>query len=188
MQVQTIEIPKDKARAAYLSYREQVKTQRTKDLELMRKAYLAASQGKKLVDIFEVFSKLGTDNQKRPMLAICRGGFKWVHYRAYDDGAVFKGNDGLRWYSNNQTSWNSVRLRGIGYPRNYSHDHRAMVPIVPAHLRPASAIANYHILFEPRWESVPADPILLKHLGGTLYAVLASWDETPIENAVLRGL
>ena len=45
-----------------------------------------------------------------------------------------------------------------------------------------------HLLWEPRWERrprPPGDPALLKHLAGPLYAVLATWDLTPVEQAVL---
>lgn len=41
---------------------------------------------------------------------------------------------------------------------------------------------------EAQWRPVPpVDPFLLKHLGGTLYVVLAQWDLTPLEQAVLAG-
>jgi hypothetical protein len=68
---------------------------------------------------------------------------------------------------------------------------RAMAPNIPPQLRPAYHLRNFHLLWEAQWEldrSVPpGDPALLKHLGGDLYAVLAVWDLTPIEQAVLAG-
>lgn len=33
----------------------------------------------------------------------------------------------------------------------------------------------------------PGDPALLKHMGGDLYAILAVWDLSPLERAVLAG-
>jgi len=45
--------------------------------------------------------------------------------------------------------------------------------------------------FEADWKPVrdrrraPGDPALLKHLGGPFYAVLATWDLTFVEQAVL---
>jgi hypothetical protein len=33
----------------------------------------------------------------------------------------------------------------------------------------------------------PEDPALLKHIGGDLYAVLAVWNLTELERAVLSG-
>lgn len=68
---------------------------------------------------------------------------------------------------------------------------RAMAPNIPPGLRPAHHLRNYHLLWEAEWQldrSVPpGDPALLKQLGGDLYAVLAVWDLTPIEQAVLAG-
>jgi hypothetical protein len=64
---------------------------------------------------------------------------------------------------------------------------RAIVPQVPAPLRPNSHLRNYHILWEAEWDGVPTDPALLKHLGGDLYALLAVWDLSPLERAVLAG-
>lgn len=37
------------------------------------------------------------------------------------------------------------------------------------------------------WKLPPGDPLLLKHLAGTLYAVLAVWDLTELERAVFGG-
>ena len=64
---------------------------------------------------------------------------------------------------------------------------RAIVPQVPAPLRPNSHLRNYHVLWEAEWDGVPTDPALLKHLGGDLYALLAVWDLSPLERAVLAG-
>ena len=67
-------------------------------------------------------------------------------------------------------------------------DARAMVPPVPPVHRPVSSLGNYHVLFEAIWEQVaPKDPALLKHIGGDLYVVCATWDLTEIERTVLAG-
>lgn len=66
----------------------------------------------------------------------------------------------------------------------------AMVPSIPAALRPSTALGNFHILWEAEWKVrpiPPGDPALLKHVGGDLYAVLAVWDLSPLEQAVLAG-
>jgi hypothetical protein len=65
----------------------------------------------------------------------------------------------------------------------------AIVPTIPPDLRPPHALRGYHILWEAAWTPTPpSDPVLLKSLGGPLYAVLAQWDLTPLERAVLRGI
>ena len=65
---------------------------------------------------------------------------------------------------------------------------QAIVPTVPPQYRPGHHLRNFHILFEPVWNPSRAphpDPILLKHLRADLYAVLATWDMTALEAAVL---
>lgn len=68
---------------------------------------------------------------------------------------------------------------------------RAMVPNVPPPLRPRAHLRNFLILWEAEWQldrSVPpGDPALLRPIGGELYELLAVWDLTPIEQAVLAG-
>jgi hypothetical protein len=46
------------------------------------------------------------------------------------------------------------------------------------------------VLWEADWKVhpvPPGDPALLKHIGGDLYAVVAVWDLTPLEQAVLAA-
>jgi len=67
-----------------------------------------------------------------------------------------------------------------------------IVPSIPAPLRPTSSLEGYHVLFESEgWHEeappAPRDPALLKHIGGDLYAVLAVWDLTELERAVIAG-
>ena len=71
-----------------------------------------------------------------------------------------------------------------------SRDGEARVPMVPAGLRPAHALSNYFTLWEATWSRIaPKDPALLKDIGDGLYIVLAVWDLTELERAVigLRG-
>lgn len=50
------------------------------------------------------------------------------------------------------------------------------------------APAQRFILWEvDRWiPEPPRDPFLLKHIGAGLYAILAAWELTEIERAVMR--
>lgn len=74
----------------------------------------------------------------------------------------------------------------------WPHEMAAMAPSVPPALRPNPHLRNYHLLWEAEWKQPrrlvpPGDPALLHHVGGELYAVLACWDLTPLEQAVLAG-
>ena len=75
------------------------------------------------------------------------------------------------------------------FPREVENGYRtskAVVPSIPPRLRPKIAYSNLHILWEAEWETVPTDPMLLRHLDGALYVVLAVWDLTDLEKAVLK--
>jgi hypothetical protein len=69
----------------------------------------------------------------------------------------------------------------------------SMVPIVPPKHRPARGLGDRLVLWEAddwTWTRVPAppgDPALLKHVGGDLYAVEATWNLTDLERLVLSG-
>jgi hypothetical protein len=71
--------------------------------------------------------------------------------------------------------------------RTSRSDHEAMVPMIPAHLKPRRGLANYHILWEAEWERVPPrDPYLLRRIGkADLWLVVAHWDLTEVERAAL---
>jgi hypothetical protein len=68
---------------------------------------------------------------------------------------------------------------------------KAPTPLVPASILNLvdSDLKNYFILWEvEKWEQVPPkDPMLLKQLTPNLYAVMATWDLTELERAVIRG-
>lgn len=77
---------------------------------------------------------------------------------------------------------------------------RALLPTVPPHLRPTRMlygervlmdISRFVVMWEAEWQLdrtvPPGDPVLLRHIGGTLYRVYAKWDLTPVEQAVLAG-
>jgi hypothetical protein len=69
----------------------------------------------------------------------------------------------------------------------------AMVPLVPPKHRPARGLGGHHVFWEVdewRWSMLPPpprDPALLRHVGGDIYAVLATWELTELERLVLEG-
>lgn len=71
-----------------------------------------------------------------------------------------------------------------------------MAPLVPADVRPATGqLRDWHVLWEveawhdsPQTMTPPRDPYLLRYIGGSLWAVLAEWDLTELERAVMRDL
>jgi hypothetical protein len=84
----------------------------------------------------------------------------------------------------------------ISSPRvnNHAPSGYALVPIVPPSVRGNLDLSQHFILWEvERWadnarEVGPdVDPFLLRRVGSDLYAVVGSWDLTPLEQAILAG-
>lgn len=156
--------------------------------DALRAAYLELARGRKVLQITQVLGEAGLDERRLPRLAIARIDWPQVWFS-------FRGT--FYW---TPQSWltRGERLEAVALGRGAlaagrSHREleavsaRSMVPIVPPQFRPATA-RGYYILFEPVWQRVPdPDPILLRRLPGGFFAVLAQWDMTPVERAVLFG-
>lgn len=159
------------------------------DEELMR-AYRALAQGQRILNLPTIMRRAGVNTQNQPNLAIARANWKDCYFHANNNGhAVFSSEDWLGWRRAKNHA--VIKFPTNMYPqatRNLTHRLKALVPAIPAHLRPSGDLGEYHILWEPKWEPVaPADPLLLKQVSETIYIVLAQWDLTPIEQAVLEG-
>lgn len=191
MELQTITAPGDteqeqrqSARKAFLEYRAAVRERHNEEDAQIMRGYRALSQGKQLLHLTDTIRAGGLDKDGRPRLAIMRADQRWCYFTTTWDGWTLT-NDGQAWRSKHRDRFrfsNDVLpvKREIG-------DAKALVPLIPPCHRPAIALSNFHILWEADWQRVPRDPALLRHLGGDLYAVVAVWDLTEVERAVLGG-
>jgi hypothetical protein len=185
------------AREAFEQYREQVKARHSEEDEQLMRGYKALAEGKSLLNLHDVMRTAGVDEKNRPKLAICRADAEWCWYENSGTRPAEFAIDRRTLQSCRYLSSKKVLLPVGTLPRcerrrtngsqswNETAVLRAMVPTVPPRLRPRAALLNYFTLWEAEWETVPVDPMLLKHITGPLYAVLATWDLTPLEQAVL---
>lgn len=204
----TIKMDRDTARKHFLDYRRAVRERHNEEDRQIMRGYQAMSQGKQLIRLTEVIQAGGVHPDGMPKLAVAQSDTDWVYCQRTQEGRVEflprpwvdgRHRKGIsRFPAGTLPRWSCVTLgcdQSIPY---WKHRHpatgsglRAMVPVVPAGLRPKHSLSNYMTLFEvDRWEIAPrppGDPALLKHVGGDLYAVLAVWDLTPLEQAVLAG-
>lgn len=186
MNVATIEMEPAKAKELWLEYRAAVREQnREEDRDIMT-GYKALSEGKKIIDVHQAIARGGCDELGRPKLAIIRADAQWCWLdRHWGNSLRFSMEQNPR---NNYTT-RFITLRGelFGPEIQKLHGyHKALVPSIPPRFRPKGALENYHILFEAEWQAIPPkDPMLLRHLTGSLYVVLACWDLTELERAVL---
>lgn len=188
MNVQTITMLRQQAQQAFREYREAFRKYGEKRDRALMHGYKALAKGKQVIDLAEVMKAAGIDANRRPLLAVGRADATEIWLRRSSDGSAAFWMD--RW-----PTWRATRRCVSLPPGTFTWNHqspaslseaRATVPLIPARYRPANVLSNYHLLWEADWEDVPRDPMLLRRLDGMLFAVLAVWDLTELERAVLR--
>jgi hypothetical protein len=181
MNVPTITMPKAEALQAYREYRTAVRANPNRQDRAIMLGYKALSKGNAIIDLVQVMQAAGVhEGTKLPKLAVARA--DWEHVRfsssSWRNLWAFESWPG-------KTNGPRILVPSRTLPEAGFGGHRAIVPIIPPKLRPVGDLSGYCILWEADWKRAPGDPFLLKHLVGTMYAVLAVWDLTPLEQAVL---
>lgn len=212
MDLQPMTMDRTEARRAFLEYRNAVHTaldrevetyderkreaiaeQRTADEVLMR-GYRQLSLGKQLINLRDTIRAGGEDEQHRPRLAIARADEQSIHLERSADGSVRFHGGWQRMDQRDPRTARSItlpagtlsRLEPDAQGRLAAVHANAIVPTIPPRLRPAEP-SRYHVLWEAEWRrAAPRDPALLRALGDGLYVVLAVWDLTDLERAVLE--
>lgn len=192
-----------RARQCFLDYRKAVRETRgltpgmpipandnSDDAVLMR-SYRAIARGQRVLNLHQVMQQAGLNAMNwLPKLAICRADRTHGSVRLRRDGsATFYSEQRPPWGFKPQSS-TVQRLPANTFERGRHDDDKSawcVAPSIPPAYRPASKLEHYHLLWEAHWNQVPVDPLLLRSLGGGMFAVLAQWDLTPLEQAVLRG-
>lgn len=186
----TMQIPWGEAQDAYRHYRQAIKANRaTKDDVAIARAYHALMRGKKVIDVLHAIATGGLNNRGLPKLAIARADWAFVHAWWYDQRCIFSAKEQPYGYrGGQQAATHNVGVRFAERPVDWTVTSKAQVPSIPPQFRPTSALSGYRLLFEAVWEQrPPVDPLLLKHIEGPFYVVLAAWDLSPLEQAVLRA-
>ncbi len=172
--------------------------------EVLRDTYRAMALGQRVLNLGSVLRTAGLNRKKLPVLAVGRADWKDV-FLTYQNfhGQQFlfsKNRHTSRNYRKDEWEDGALSFSHMTFGSELSNEKwrddnnysrlpaKAMVPSVPAWLRPAGDLSDFHILWEAEWEvAPPVDPLLLKHISGPMYAVLAQWDLTGVERAVLEG-
>lgn len=205
MQVETVSVEQDEARQNLADlkklFKENADIAKNKIYRELQRAYGHMKHGGKVIDIYQAFKDTGVGEDGHPKIAIVRADAKVCHLFKYTKGrAIFSHKGPERWGRHN-TGQARKSEREIGIPEGTfdwdrvewreSH-HITTVPIIPPailieqvryHLR------NYFILWEVEdWKmEPPKDPLLLKLITPNLFAVLATWDLSELERAIIRS-
>lgn len=196
----TMTMPRAEAREAYRAYKAQLKSPKaTREDVLLYRAYRALVRGCKIIDVNRAIGAAGFNARGLPKLAICLAPAVWCHYEIWTPHGhpmrqhVFSPRGG-QWAHNRRGRHDKQLFSGeVAVPVTAfatapvaNPSARAHVPLIPPQHRPTDKLEHYHVLWEANWEDVPVDPLLLKHIDGPFYVVLAAWDLTLVEQSVLR--
>lgn len=190
--------PVAEAKVALREYQDALKQRHDDELAEVMLGLRQLVKGNALVRLSDSLKAAGVDEEGMPRLAICRADEKWCRVEMRrDGGATFRGykTEGWNGDQDHRSLLRRVRVAQDTFSRHDkdlwnhpSRNRRAVVPIVPPAYRPKFALSNYHILWEAEWQAFPpVDPMLLKRISGDLFAVVAQWDLTDLERAVLGG-
>jgi hypothetical protein len=169
-----LNVTKDGALAVLEEYESVPVDERTAHDKSMLAMARAVKDDKKVIDLVQVIRAGGADRGGRPRLAVCLANQRVCTY----DRGLFSGGDGT-----NQNVWH-LREQAEQFRTVFSGRGTSIVPIVPPRARKGK-ITECLTLFEADWQDVPADPALLKPIGGVYYEVLSEWDLTELERAML---
>jgi hypothetical protein len=189
MKVEELSMDREKARGLWRKYHEHVSYQQPYDAEIAA-IYKRLAQGKTVIKAIESIRAAGLNGANLPKLAICRADFREVRLRIEERSISFGPDQWPKAHHHRRSvsiPWPNAEKEMLSHQRN-RWQISAVVPIIPVHLRPARGLANYHILWEAEWEKkYPVDPYLLRRFGGDAWLVVAAWDLTDVERAVMAN-
>lgn len=212
MNVHTITMDPGEAQAKLDAYRAQLAKRHSQDLTEWRAAeaaYAELAKGTPLLDPIAAIREAGWRTDGRPTLAIARADQRFCAWAAIRTSRWWDEKRSAYVGPWSPMSWQFVATRTRRWDRQRSSDLRfeiggvtepppaepktgcAMVPMVPADVFPARGcdLSKHFVLWEVEsWAAAPpVDPILLRPIGGNLYAVVAAWDLTELERAIIAG-
>lgn len=191
MNLPTIEVSEEEATAKLAEYEAALKHERSAEDEAIAQAYRAAKRGLRVVRLSEAVAMGGFFDNGLPRIAIARADATECFVTWSADDLLYAEEPGWPRSNTALVGRHTVRvpMRDVAIPtvRNW-HRGRAPVPLIPPKHRPKRyRLHRCHVLWEvDAWNMVPArDPALLRHIRGDLWAVLAVWDLTELERAIL---
>jgi len=196
METQKITVSRSEAEQLYRQYKTHAAYSEPIDWEVQR-TYDLLRKGKVIIRALESIKQAGLNREFLPKLALTVATATTCHLVRYRDGQFsMKPTDGFSRSKKHNLNFreNTFVFPAESFPMSWDNkfrtsrsEHKAQVPMIPAHLRPRRGLANYHILWEAEWEPLPpSDPYLLRRIGkADLWVVVAHWELSEVERAAL---
>lgn len=209
MNVSAIQMDPAEAQQKLMAYREFLTDRHSGKVEAeftaAARAYEELAKGTPLIDPVEAIRSCGWRADGRPVLAIARADQKHVVWHV--SRSARRWNNGwsgawapMEWeYRASKERNDRQRAHNLRFPvPNVMTEPpvepktgKAMVPLVPPAAYPPRGLnlAKHFVLWEVEsWDlAPPIDPMLLRHIGGNLWAVVAQWDLTEVERMIIAG-
>jgi len=179
---------KEEAEERLHHYEEALRTERTAEDEAIAAAYRAAARGLPVIQLSKCIEVGGYFDNGLPRLAVVRANARQCWVSARSDEILYRDSRN----ADNRGALvgaHTVRVP-LRSPTRRWQQGSTVVPIIPPNLRPRrTRIRGFHILWEvEEWSpEPPKDPALIRHIRGDLWSVVATWDLTEIERAVLSA-
>lgn len=200
MNVPTIEMDPAEAKERLEGYYAQLRRSHDEEYAEVARGYRALAEGTPVLHLSQAIQSGGLFPDGRPRLAVARADRRQVEVnRTGWTGSFRFVFDALRRssFGYEGSLLLGVDAQGMEHPDRMRRGY-SLIPMVPPDvLRTCggrSALRDHVTLWEveewsdrPFLARPPEDPLLLRHLGGELYAVVGAWDLTPLERAVMAG-
>ena len=179
MNVEKLEMEQHQARDLYRAYQEH-RANMTADDRAIAAIYKRIAAGKLVIRALASIAAAGLDAAGLPKLAIMRADQRKVRVSLWNNECRFQ--PAVSSYAKDR--YFQITMLGAN---GSTRDRMADVPLIPVHLRPREHLEKYHVLWEADWNQYPTDPYLLRRFGADAWVVVAAWDLTDVERAVMSN-
>jgi hypothetical protein len=200
MNTKTMSMSKEAAKEKADAYRKALARRSDDEYAAALTVYEAMEEGLTVIDVGAAIREGGFDEKMRPKLAIARADRRQVEFE-------WRGSNDIATFNTASPNANGHQSRGLIERVNFNRRHGqrdgkwdtdvrgfALVPLIPADVRPEGQQRNWHIIWEvEQWADqrigarAAPDPYLLRRLSGDLFVILAEWNLTEVELLVTQG-